>query len=89
MTSGISAVVAAMVASAVNLDSYRPLFLALTAVFLGRGFYKAYRPGRGEACAPGGSCAPLTKGASKMLLWVTAVLAVLAATFPYYGRFLI
>ena len=79
----------ALVASAVNLDPYRPLFLALAAVFLARGFYQAYRPARGEVCAPGGSCAPSTKGASKRLLWVTAVLAVLAATFPYYGRLLI
>ena len=79
----------ALVASAVNLEAYRPLFLGLTAVFLTIGFYKAYQPARGEACAPGGSCAPSTKRAPKILLWATAVLAVLAATFPYYGRFLI
>ncbi len=79
----------ALVSSAVNLDPYRPLFLGVTGALLAVSFYTTYRPARGKACASGGSCAPSTKRASKILLWVTAVLAVLAATFPYYGTFLV
>lgn len=79
----------ALVASAVNLELYRPGFLGLTAVFLAIGFYTTYRPGRGEGCAPCGSCVPSAKRASRMLLWVAAVVAALAATFPYYGTFLL
>lgn len=78
-----------LVASAVSLHPYQPLFLGLTAMFLAIGFYTAYRPGRGAACAPGGSCVPSAKRASKMLLWVATVVAALAATFPYYGTFLL
>ena len=41
---------------AMGLMPYRPYFIAFNLVFLGAGFYFAYRPQK-EMCAPGTACA--------------------------------
>ena len=75
-------------ASAVALEAYRPYFLLLTAVLLAGAFYMTYRrPAR--ACGPGESCErPGATRAGRVLLWVAAVVVILAATFPYYSLYL-
>lgn len=78
----------ALGAAAASLETYRPVFLALTAVLLGGAFVVAYRPGR-EVCAVDGTCAPSSKRTAKMVLWVVTVLVVLLVTFPYYVSWLL
>lgn len=94
---GIGALVSAVFASACclgpvawgaglasGLERFRPVFLGLTAAFLGVAFYRAY--GRRTACAEGG-CREPGPSASKarVLLWTVAALAAGLATFPSWS----
>src|SRR5437667_1056775 len=63
-------------AFATALMPYRPYFIALNVVFLGAGFYFAYRPQQVE-CAPGTACAtPKSRKLQRVSLWVIAVLTL-------------
>ena len=74
-------------ASALVLEPYRPYLLVLTAGFLGLAFYLTYR--RPAACGPGEACEmPKANRAGRILLWLVTLVVVLAATFPYYSRYL-
>lgn len=71
---------------AAALAPLRPWFLGLTAVFLGIGFYFAYRPQRPEACAPGEACAkPASRTRQRVALWVVTALAISLASYPTWG----
>lgn len=73
-------------ALAARLEPLRPLFIVLTAGFLGFGFYQAYRKPR---CKPGEACAvPANRTRQRIILWVVAVLSALALGFPYYAVYL-
>jgi len=79
----------------VALEPYRPLFVALTAGFLGVGFYLTYRSPRRAPNAregqPSDDCGcerPTVNRAGRRLLWVTTVLVVLALLFPYLTPYL-
>ncbi|MBI4002187.1 MAG: mercury transporter MerT [Nitrospira defluvii] len=63
---------------------YRPLFIGLTAVFLGIGFYMAYRrPMVGDASCQ--ACVPVSGvRPNRCLLWVIAGLAVALVLAPYW-----
>ena len=67
------------------LEPYRPLFIAVTLVFLGISFYLTYRRPRGQACAPGSACAPASGAgrAGKIALWVITALVLGILAFPY------
>lgn len=76
-----------------TLDVYRPVFIALTVVFLAAAFYFTYRPRR--ASAAGADCcaaAPTTRSRfsmmalNKVVLWGVTVLAVAFLFFPQYMR---
>jgi len=70
-------------ALAAELMPYRPHFIALTAVFLGAGFYFAYRPLKAE-CAPGATCAaPKSRNLQRISLWVVTILTLALIAFPY------
>ncbi len=75
-------------ASVMALEPYRPHMLALTTILLGSAFYMTYRrPARD--CAPGEICEmPRARRAGRVLLWVTTVLVLLAASFPWYSVYL-
>ncbi len=76
-----------------TLEAYRPLFIIVTAVFLGAAFYFTYRPRKvtdsahagGEACCP-----PPTRNRftamtfNKVMLWVVTAVAVAFLLFPSY-----
>ena len=66
---------------------YRPLFIGLTTVFLGVGFYVAYRkPTVGEASCQ--ACVPASGVRSnRVLLWIIAGLAVALVLAPYWLEF--
>ncbi len=75
----------ALVAAARNFHTLRPLFLGLSVVMLGAAFITTYRPASGDRVVAAESCAPAARRRTRTLLWIAAVLAVLLATFPYYG----
>src|SRR5262245_54596648 len=70
-------------AFAMSLMPYRSYFVALTLLFLGAGFYFAYRPEKVE-CAQGTACgSPRNRKLQRVSLWVVALLALILLAFPY------
>lgn len=70
-------------AFAMALLPYRSYFVALTLVFLGVGFYFAYRPEQ-EECVPGTACAtPKSRKLQRVSLWAVTVLTLALLAFPY------
>jgi mercuric ion transport protein len=70
-------------ALAAELMPYRPHFIAGAAIFLGSGFYFAYRPLKAE-CAPGATCsAPKSRKLQRISLWVVTILTLALIAFPY------
>ena len=66
------------------LEPYRPIFVAVTLLFLGLAFRKLYLVP--QPCAPGDACAvPATRRNQRIIFWVVSVLLVALLTFPYYG----
>jgi mercuric ion transport protein len=75
------------VAAAQSFAPYRPLFLALTTVLLGMGFYFAYRKPKQAAACNGEVCeTPRVARWGRPLLWIATAIVVALVTFPYsYG----
>jgi mercuric ion transport protein len=66
------------------LSPYQPYFIAMTAVFIGFGFYRVYWKPR-QVCDVGAACAqPLPNRLVKSGLWIGTVLVLTALTFPYW-----
>ena len=60
---------------------YRPYILGLTVLFLGIGFYAAYRE---EPCEDGKVCAiPATRRLQRILLWLATGLMLVLLYFTY------
>lgn len=73
---------------AAGLEKYRPIFLSLTALFLGAAFYLAYKK-REVACADG-SCEIRSGSAkAKAALWAITALAVGLGTFPNWSAYVL
>lgn len=72
------------VAAAQSFAPYRPFFLALTAVFLGIGFYFAYRKPKQAACEGEVCEVPRLARWGRPLLWLATALVIALAAFPYY-----
>jgi mercuric ion transport protein len=71
------------VAFAAVLEPWRPYLIGLTAVFLGIGFYFAYRPQKVE-CKPGDVCEPPVKRTTqRVMLWIVTLIAAVLVAFPY------
>jgi mercuric ion transport protein len=69
-------------------EPFRPYLLVATYGLLGSAFYLTYRSGS-RACGPGSACEmPRANRLGKAMLWVAAVLVVLATTFPWYAQYL-
>jgi mercuric ion transport protein len=65
------------------LSPYQPIFVLITAGFLGYGYYLVYWKPR-KACADGTACArPLPNRIVKIALWAAAILVAVAVAFPY------
>ena len=72
-----------------RFEPYRPYLLGATAVFLGTAFFLAYRTPPAEGCATDGSCPPASRrSGQRTALWIVTLVVLLAATFPYYSRWL-
>ena len=63
------------------LSAYQPIFIGITALFLGYGFWLVYfKP---KTCAPGDACArPLPNRVVKFGLWSATLLVALALLWP-------
>ncbi len=65
------------------LEPYQPVFIGVTLVFLAVGFYLVYRKPKAVACEPGTACArPLSNRITKIVLWTSAALVIVAFAFP-------
>jgi len=66
------------------LSPYQPYFIAMTAIFIGFGFYRVYWKPR-QACTVDGACArPLPSRLVKSGLWIGTIIMLIAITFPYW-----
>jgi mercuric ion transport protein len=75
-------------AFAQRFEPLRPYFLVLTYALLAGAFYSTYRPAQAE-CGPDRACEmPRTNRVGKAMLWIAAVVVVLATTFPAYSVYL-
>jgi mercuric ion transport protein len=72
------------VAAAQSFAPYRPLFLAITVVFLGFGFYFAYRKPKQAACQGEVCETPHLSRWGRPLLWVATLIVLVLVAFPYY-----
>ncbi len=69
------------------LAPYKPIFLGVTAVFLGIAYWRVFRP---APCAEGEYCAkPSSRLFIKSVLVAATLLAVAAAAFPYLAPYLL
>ncbi len=72
--------------AAAALEAYRPIFLAVAAVFLGLGFYFVYRKPKAQIAGEGDACgcpAPAARRRGKSMLWLGALAVLLFAGYPY------
>lgn len=68
---------------AAALEPLRPLFIGVTVLALGAGFYQAYK--RQAACEDGSCSEPKSRKGLRAMMWVSTVIAVVALGFPYYS----
>lgn len=78
----------ALAAASTKLAAVRPLFLALTTVLLGFGFYRTHRASGMAAVCDGDACTPETNRKARIALWIVAAVVMLVAGFPYYAHYL-
>jgi len=71
-----------------RFEPLRPYLLVLTYALLGGAFYLTYRS-QPTACAPDGTCEmPRTNRVSRAMLWIAAMIVILATAFPWYAEYL-
>jgi mercuric ion transport protein len=69
------------------LEPYKPVFIAVAAVFIGLGFWQVYFRPR-PACEDGSYCArPQSTRITQVALWLAAALVALAATIDWWAKF--
>jgi len=65
------------------LSPYQPIFIGLTVLCLGYGYWLVYRKPK-QACDDGMACAqPLPNRLVKSMLWLATALVVIAFAWPY------
>jgi mercuric ion transport protein len=71
-----------------SLEPLRLYLLTATYGLLAGGFYLTYRA-EPQACPPGESCAaPGGNRLGRVMLWLVAIVVLLATTFPWYSQYL-
>ena len=67
------------------LEPYKPLFVTVTFVFLGFGYWQVYRKPE-VACEEGSYCAtPASDRIAKGALWTATILVLLALTIDFWA----
>jgi len=75
---------------AVVFEPYRPFLIGLTVLLLVVAFYFTYRKKDVTECKPDSFCAnPKSTRINKIVLWVVAVIALSALTFPYWAEWVL
>ncbi|KJS42419.1 MAG: mercury transporter [Roseovarius sp. BRH_c41] len=69
--------------------AYKWYTFALSAAFLGYGFYKAYKPVNTDACADGTCARPINRTVMRVTLWAAAAIVAVAMAFPYITPFIL
>jgi mercuric ion transport protein len=65
------------------LEPYQPLFITISIVFIGAGFWLVYFKPK-EQCAEGSYCSkPQSERVLKSVLWLSTFLIALALAFPF------
>ena len=73
------------IGSLTALEPYKPIFVGLTMILLGFGFWHVYRRPK-AACEDGSYCATDTSSrVTKSALWIATVLVLLALTIDYWA----
>lgn len=74
-------------AFAQRFEPFRPYLLVVTYALLGGAFYLTHRPQ--AACGPGQACEmPRANCVGKIMLWIAAIVVILATAFPWYAQYL-
>jgi len=77
----------AWIGSLTALEPYKPLFIAVTAIFLGLGFWHVYFRAKPD-CEPGSYCErPQSSIITQAALWLGTLLVLLAATIDWWAPF--
>ena len=72
-----------------KFEPYRPYLLTATALFLSAAFYRTYRRPTVEDCSSDSTCpSSASRNGQKTALWIVTLIVVLAATFPYFSKWL-
>ena len=71
------------------LYQYKWITFALSAAFIGYGFYKAYRQEPSDACADGSCARPMNRTLMRSILWIASVIVVVAMIFPYLTPYIL
>ena len=71
------------------LYAYKWYTFALSAAFLGYGFYKAYKPVDTVACADGTCARPINRKVMRATLWAASGIVAVAMAFPYITPFIL
>lgn len=70
------------------MEPWRPLFLALTAVFVIWGWYRLYR--HPTTCGPGETCTlPAGLRRQRLLFWMVTITIAILIAFPWYAHWII
>ena len=68
------------------LEPYKPVFIAVAAIFIGLGFWQVYFRAKPK-CEDGSYCArPQSSLITQIVLWFAAALVILAATIDWWAR---
>lgn len=71
------------------LYQYKWVTFALSAAFLGYGFWKAYRPVPAESCAAGTCNRPVDRTLMRTILWIATAIIAVAMLFPYITPYIL
>lgn len=71
------------------LYAYKWYTFALSAAFLGYGFYKAYKPVVTQTCADGTCARSVNRKVMRATLWTAAAIVTVAMAFPYITPFIL
>ncbi|MBY6058993.1 mercuric transporter MerT family protein [Leisingera daeponensis] len=71
------------------LYQYKWITFALSAAFIGYGFFKAYRPIPAEACADGTCARPMNRTLMRSILWIATAIVAVAMIFPYLTPYIL
>ena len=84
VTLGVSG---AWVGNLTALETYQPVFMLITIVFLAIGFWQVYFKSK-QVCSDGEACArPISNLVVKIVLWAATVLVALSMTVEYWAPF--